>query len=93
MASRYAEYADNDYTPGQVYRAGLGEYNPAERIEYRNIKRRPLRGKTDDPMGMGFGEVAPVSDGGEMFQKFLNMVATDGQSLMPQLPAQFGGMY
>jgi hypothetical protein len=56
--ARYAEYADSDYLPGEVYSAGLSGYGlkPQEQTEYIAKKRFKFK---------------PKEDSGEYFQQFL----------------------
>jgi hypothetical protein len=60
--SRYSEYIDKEYLPGEVYGAGLSEYRfePQAVTEYIANKKF----KFD-----------PGKDDGSMFQRFLNLQA------------------
>jgi len=60
--SRYSEYLDQEYLPGEVYSSGLSEYRfePQAITEYIANKKF----KFD-----------PGNDDGSMFQRFLNLQA------------------
>jgi len=80
--ARYAEYADSDYLPGEVYSAGLSGYGlkPQEQVEYIAKKRFKL---------------TPKEDSGEYFQQFLalqNNPQLLGQQAFGSSPGFFNSM-
>tara|TARA_Y100000356_G_C11066380_1_gene186601 strand:+ start:103 stop:363 length:261 start_codon:yes stop_codon:yes gene_type:complete len=83
--SSFLQYSDYGYTPGEVYRSGMGKYGATDRMKIRNARRKDFRSAAEDPMGMGF-----TADRGAMFEQFLNLQRNPA-ALMPQLPSDLQG--
>jgi hypothetical protein len=80
--ARFSEYVDsNDYLPGDIYSAGLSDYQlyPQLRTDYVNRKRWKFQSRKED-------------EDGTSFQTFLAL-QSNPEALMPKLPdTPFGNL-
>ena len=53
---KYIDYASN-YLPGEVYRAGMKEYTPQQRIDYRMAKKYKFKPTDSDGFMHSFEEL------------------------------------
>ena len=60
--SRYSNYIDQEYLPGEVYRSGLGEYRYEPQAVTEYIANKKFK-------------FDPGKDDGFVFQRFLNLQA------------------
>ena len=57
---RYIDYASN-YLPGEVYRSGMKEYTPQQRMDYRMAKKYKFKPDENGGYMMTFQELLNVS--------------------------------
>ena len=57
---RYIDYASS-YLPGEVYRSGMKEYTPQQRMDYKVNKKFKFKADDSDSSTMTFQELLNVS--------------------------------
>ena len=57
---KYIDYASN-YLPGEVYRSGMKEYTPQQRMDYRMAKKYKFKPDENGGSMMTFQELLNVS--------------------------------
>lgn len=57
---KYIDYASN-YLPGEVYRSGMKEYTPQQRMDYRIAKKYKFKPTESDGFMHSFEELLNIS--------------------------------
>ncbi len=58
---KYIDYADK-YLPGEVYRSGLSEYTPQQRLNYKINKKFKFKSDNKDSSLMSFQDLLNVAN-------------------------------
>ena len=84
---RYIDYASS-YLPGEVYRSGMKEYTPQQRMDYRMAKKYKFKPDVNDGSMFSFQELLNV-------QKDTTVMMKSELNKMPSgfLPSPYGQGY